>query len=772
MMLPPVSCCLAVAEGDPSGASLRLGFEEGELGQLPPGWFVPTPGWTAILSAEDASLGDRAAKLALPAESSAPFGNLMRMVDAAPFRGKRVRLRAKLRLDRPRGRSMMWLRVDRPGRRMGFFDNMSDRPIRTVRWTEALIEGDVAADATGIALGVMSMGGATAWADELSLSIVGDRPLQPSSPPRVVTDRGLSNLQAATRLLAYLRFFHPADEAIAMRDWDRFAVELLEAAEPAAEAAELADRLGDVAKAIAPGLEVWLGGPEDAPEEVPKPAEDARFWRYWIHRGAGRIARPPSLYSSRLGHRAMAGNTSDLTEAWKAVLGGAGMTIDDPRPPATAWLIQSLGGGVACRFAVMEAVAEPTTEQKVIRRAAARSADEQPRLNVLNRSTRLAGVATLWGVMQHFYPYFDVVQTDWDVALGEALSQAAEARDESAYQATLEQLVARLHDGHGRVIASGSEPSGSLPLHFNWSGDEPVVVGVHESAAGQVRAGDVVIAINGTTVEQWRVAWTRRISAATEGWLRFRLCQRLQVEADNADPCPVRLRRPDGTESQVSLTRCEFGAPIDRWIDKPSDGEEVSPGIVYFDLHGADLDTFQAVFEKLVAAEGIILDLRGYPGDAAVTLLRHLTDQPLNSARWNVPLVTLPDRQGWRWQESSWDLRPAEPRLSGRIAFLTDGRAISYAESILGIVEHYRLGEIVGGTTAGTNGNVNPFNLPGGYRISWTGMRVLKHDGSIHHGVGIRPTVPVKPTPSGIAAGRDEVLDAAVATLREQITGQ
>jgi len=94
--------------------------------------------------------------------------------------------------------------------------------------------------------------------------------------------------------------------------------------------------------------------------------------------------------------------------------------------------------------------------------------------------------------------------------------------------------------------------------------------------------------------------------------------------------------------------------------------------------------------------------------------------------------------------------------------FITDGRAISFAESMMGIVEGYRMGEIVGQATAGTNGNVNPLALPGGYTVGWTGMRVLKHDGSRHHGVGILPTVPVRRTRAGVAAGRDEPLERAI----------
>jgi C-terminal processing protease CtpA/Prc len=80
----------------------------------------------------------------------------------------------------------------------------------------------------------------------------------------------------------------------------------------------------------------------------------------------------------------------------------------------------------------------------------------------------------------------------------------------------------------------------------------------------------------------------------------------------------------------------------------------------------------------------------------------------------------------------------------------------------MGIIEHYKLGAIVGGPTAGTNGNVNPFTLPGGYTVTWTGMKVLKHDGSRHHGVGIKPTVSVSRTIAGVAAGKDEFLEKAI----------
>jgi hypothetical protein len=54
------------------------------------------------------------------------------------------------------------------------------------------------------------------------------------------------------------------------------------------------------------------------------------------------------------------------------------------------------------------------------------------------------------------------------------------------------------------------------------------------------------------------------------------------------------------------------------------------------------------------------------------------------------------------------------------------------------------LGILVGDSIAGTNGNVNYIPHIGGYSIMWTGMKVLKHDGSQHHFIGFEPDYPVK----------------------------
>ncbi|HZL84288.1 MAG TPA: S41 family peptidase [Candidatus Krumholzibacteria bacterium] len=572
--------------------------------------------------------------------------------------------------------------------------------------------------------------------------------LQQPSPARALSEREIENLTAAAKLLSYVRFFHPTDAAVGVASWDDFAVDLMQSAEAATDATDLANRLGVAFTAIAPTVEIWPGMPAQAPPLRPSPPEATRV-AMWEHFGAGKIAspKPQPTYHSAVKKLPIA----SLTGEPKAV-------------------VKNLGGGVSCRvpIAVFADEAGTLPHGKSPDRWA--SSAGSPKLSALNRSTRLAGVALGWGVFQHFYPYFDVVETDWDAALPAALSKAATDADETAYWYTLREMVARLHDGHGRVMNSSLPALSRLPLDVRWAGEDLVVVGKQAHVLISVAIGDAIVSIDGRPIESCYAEVSKWISAATEGWRRFVSQRALVTDLPTKDPALLVLRKPDGETMSVWLARVKGETRPTSIVKRPEDGAELTPGIVYFNLHGAETDSLTKVMPKLTAAKAVIFDMRGYPGSAAQELMRHLIDTPATSARWCVPIVRLPDHEGFEWNERGrWQLIPQEPRLTAEIAFVTDGSAISYAESIMGIVENYKFGEIIGSTTAGTNGNVNPFLLPGGYQLSWTGMKVLKHDGSQHHGIGIAPTVPVVPTAKGIAAGRDEVLEKAVAVMQAKI---
>ena len=72
---------------------------------------------------------------------------------------------------------------------------------------------------------------------------------------------------------------------------------------------------------------------------------------------------------------------------------------------------------------------------------------------------------------------------------------------------------------------------------------------------------------------------------------------------------------------------------------------------------------------------------------------------------------------------------------------------------------------LIGSPTHGANGDVTVMRLPGGLRMSFTGQEVRHADGRQLQKVGIQPEVVVRPTLAGLRAGKDEVLDRALAWL-------
>ena len=73
---------------------------------------------------------------------------------------------------------------------------------------------------------------------------------------------------------------------------------------------------------------------------------------------------------------------------------------------------------------------------------------------------------------------------------------------------------------------------------------------------------------------------------------------------------------------------------------------------------------------------------------------------------------------------------------------------------------------VVGSKTAGADGNVSPFYLPGNIRTMITGIGVYYPDGQETQRVGILPDIEVKPTINGIKEGRDELLEKAIEIIR------
>ncbi len=563
-------------------------------------------------------------------------------------------------------------------------------------------------------------------------AVVSTPHVAPSGPPRI------ANLHAFARLYGVVRWFHPSDAAAAV-DWDRFAIEGARRAVDAADPGALRATLTELFAQVAPTM--TIAGPGEALTDDPAlhPASTAGLDVVaWEHYGYG-DSTIVSVYRSKRRHR--------TTEPTKELFD------DAPRPGETVDL--DLGSGLRARVPI----ALYSQDGHTLGDRASLSPAPQPRsVAGYDAIAGVADVIVAWNAIEHFWPYWDDVPLDWGRELDRALAEALADRSPDDHLATLERLAAAAPDGHASVSCPATTLRGSPQVALEWIEEHAVVTA---SKDDRLAVGDVVTAIDGRPIVDAISAAEARVSGSPQ-WKRERVMAELASGAEGSTVV-LRVQRATG-DGDIALTRVRRRGHADTPAHPAL--EQLADGVWYVDLARAEMRDIDAAMDKLAAAPGVVLDMRGYPNNTHPVLSHVLSKDEDTKWMW-IPKFIRPDHAPHAWDGVGWNLPALTPHIAGKVAVLTGPRAISYAESVMGFVEAETLGAIFGTATAGTNGNIAEIREPTGCRSIFTGMRVTKHDGSRHHLIGVQPTVPIVRTIAGVRAGKDEVLDAALAWIAQ-----
>ncbi|GAA0893350.1 hypothetical protein GCM10009122_30290 [Fulvivirga kasyanovii] len=393
---------------------------------------------------------------------------------------------------------------------------------------------------------------------------------------------------------------------------------------------------------------------------------------------------------------------------------------------------------------------------------------EKSHISGSNLYVRLADITITWNIFQHFFPYSNLVEVDWLSNLRNTYKNTYNDHSEYDFLKTLQKFTAPLKDGHINVYNSKTahKEAHVAPIDWEWIEGELVITQVMDSLP--LKQGSLVKMINGIKPSDYFVEIYKYISAGTKGYMQHRASLEALRGKKNTE---LTLLVEDFSGRQETLTINRSMTVYDHFNNKHARDvhKEVAEGIYYIDLDQISMEKITEIMPELEASKVIICDLRGYP-NGNDGLIEHLLTVKDTSDHWmKIPEIIYPDQENIvNFKPYNWSLEPKSPHINAEIIFIIDGRAISYAESYMGFIDHYDLATIIGQPTAGTNGNINPFTLPGDYRISWTGMWVEKHDGSQHYGVGTLPDITVDKTISGIRENRDEFLEKAIEIAKEK----
>jgi len=576
-----------------------------------------------------------------------------------------------------------------------------------------------------------------------------------------LNDQQLTNVKVFSSIYGVSRFFNPSSENKSI-NWDNFAIFGVREVTKAKNNDELIDILKGLFYPINPAIQIFpLDDYEAFQKESITPSNQDEFkMYYWRHYGLGaKEQKSYNIYESRILEKEL----NDFSDSIRI-----GDFFEDTLVSQIVFRVPlALYGSNDKTFP------EPD-KGKFIEITRKLGIDFSEQFTIDDKSFLIGNIVNIWNILKYFYPYFDEIPEVkngsiskakyWENVLVESMIAIRTCKTEFEYEEILSKLIASLDDGHGRLVTGHVIDNVCYPPFVtDWVEDKLVVSKLLDTNITGIKLGDVIDSIDGESSISKITFKEKFISAATDNYRRIRCLDEELFKGKCLSKVNISVlsKHIEISRKLGAIDYYESGLDSRRFVTI----DEIQTGIYYVNLLNITSIDLKNNLTKLSAAKGIIFDVRGYPKEDVTFILQHLTNDTLKSNKFLVPVLTRPNSTRLDTAKG-WILPPMEPKIYCRVIFLTDAHAISYAESFMGIVENYKLGLIFGENTAGTNGNVNNYVLPGSYNIMWTGMKVIKNDDSNLHGVGIIPTMKISKTIKSLKNGEDAVYLEALKFLK------
>lgn len=440
----------------------------------------------------------------------------------------------------------------------------------------------------------------------------------------------------------------------------------------------------------------------------------------------------------------------------------------DDYPDQQSFLVKSVGSGLHLGFpTVMQQsnnrtipIAD-TNQLSTLRQSLFEIRDDK--LEVSNLSTRIANIIILWNRLQHFHPDNPFSTAEWEYELKKAIKKSFTDKTLDDHRSTLTKMTRGLKDSHMTFyIAALQRTPFYFPFKWKWMEGKLVVTKVISSSLINLKVGDIIEKVNGIPASQYWEAIKNNVIGATDERQSFKAIEE-SLSGEKDSKLQLEILSSNGKKSKTEVTRTISEFVFNKNTDQINNLEkyqQIKPDYFYVSLFQITWDDLKTHLEELSKAKGIIFDLRGYPSWKTIEIVSHFSKDSIKGLTYLTPKVMYPDRYNHLFVSN--DVQVYEPRIpliSGKKVFLTNGKAISYAEDFMQLIEYYQLATIVGDYTAGTTGNINMSYLFGGLFTPWTGMRVLKQDGTMFNGRGVKPDVIVKSTIKNIQEGKDDCIE-------------
>lgn len=392
---------------------------------------------------------------------------------------------------------------------------------------------------------------------------------------------------------------------------------------------------------------------------------------------------------------------------------------------------------------------------------------------------RLLCLFRYWNLIQYWFPYKHLIGEDWKNILAEFIPKMINANDPAQYAVTTRRLIARVHDTHANAwgankILDSLKGKYYPPVKIKFVDEQPVVSQVthkEQALASNLEVGDIILSVNNKKVADIITEMLPDLPGSNRP-TQLRDLAGLMLRSNDSLSAITFLR--DGKEMHTTLVHVSpRRQQVPRYAYdfpymKDSTFFFIKPGIGYLNPGTVKRTQVDSIFKALKGSSGLIIDNRQYPGDFPI---------------YDIAAKLLPERKDFtKIPSGSLDYPGAffvKPALTagkknnnyykGKVVILVNEGTQSSGEFHTMAFQLAPSSIVIGSTTAGADGNVSGFYLPGGIYTMFSGISILYSDGRETQRIGIVPDIEVKPTVAGIKQGRDELLEKAIEIINGKL---
>lgn len=399
----------------------------------------------------------------------------------------------------------------------------------------------------------------------------------------------------------------------------------------------------------------------------------------------------------------------------------------------------------------------------------------------LSDAEKIAGLSKFWSEVKYNFGFPEkLVTIHWDQLYLDWIPRVLATRNTTDYYRELMLLCARLGDGHTNVYApSQSDISAKPPLRTQLVEGRVLILEVRSPSleAQGVRAGMEIAAVDGEPalaygrreIEPYQSASTPQDRDLRTYWYGF-------LRGPSAKPVRLALRNAAGVQTEVEVRRTGYAdarsAPSFEWRMLP--GNTAYVALNSFES-SQTTDQWRRAFAEISKASAIVLDVRangGGNGGIGIEILRDLAAAPFLDSRQRMRRYNPTDRaQGMLIDFKDAPADRIDPRPNGYterpVVVLAGPATFSAAEDFLVAWKNSGRGKIIGEPSGGSTGQPLNFTLPGGGTARVCTKKDTFPDGTEWVGIGIEPDIRVHPSAGDVQAGKDTVLNRALAYLAE-----